>query len=104
MISTINQHIEITSDVRGGKPRIAGRRITVSDIVILYLRMRQSIETIAQEYELPLAAVHAAIAYYYDHQSEIDRTIAESEAFAEELRQNHASPLQQKLAKMKRND
>lgn len=104
MTSTIHQYIEITPDVRGGRPRIAGRRITVADIVILYLRMERSIETIAQEYELSLAAVHAAMAYYYDHQSEIDQGIAESEAFAEELHQNYPSPLQQKLAEMKRDD
>lgn len=92
MISTLNQHIEVTPDVRGGKPRIAGRRITVADIVLLYLRMGHSIESIAQEYELSLAAVHAAMAYYYDHQSEIDQSIAESEAFAQQFR--HSTPLQ----------
>lgn len=100
MVSTINQHIEISPDVRGGKPRITGRRITVADIVILYLRIGQSIESIAEEYELSLAAVHSAMAYYYDHRSEIDQSIAESEAFAEEFRQNHPSPLQQKLTQM----
>lgn len=102
MISTINQHIEITPGVRSGKPRIAGRRITVADIVILYLRTGQSIESIAQDYELPLAAAHAAMTYYYDHQSEIDQSIVESETFAEEFRQNHSSLLQQKLAQMNR--
>jgi uncharacterized protein (DUF433 family) len=98
MLSTLNQHIEITPDVRSGKPRIAGRRITVADIAILYLRMKQSVESIAQEYELSLAAVHAAMAYYYDHQTEIDQSIADSEAFAEQLQQSSPSPLQQKLA------
>jgi len=100
MVSTLNHHIEITPDVRGGKPRIAGRRITVADIASLYCRMRQPLETIAQDYELSLASVHAAMAYYYDHQAEIDQSIAASEAFAEEFRQNHPSPLQEKLAQV----
>ncbi|MBW4517045.1 MAG: DUF433 domain-containing protein [Timaviella obliquedivisa GSE-PSE-MK23-08B] len=98
MISALNQHIETTPGVRGGKPRIAGRRITVADIAILYLRMGQPLETVAQEYELSLAAVHTAMAYYYDHQVEIAQSITDSEAFAEEFRQNHPSPLQKKLA------
>jgi uncharacterized protein (DUF433 family) len=98
MVATINQYIEITPDVRGGKPRIAGRRITVADVAIAYLRLKQSPPSIAQEYELSLASVHGAMAYYYDHQAKIDLSIAESEAFADQLQQHGRSPLDQKLA------
>jgi uncharacterized protein (DUF433 family) len=104
MVTTIARHIEITPDVRGGKPRIAGRRITVADIAILYLRMGQSLEAIAQEYELSLASVHAAMAYYYDHQTDIEQSITDSETFAEVFRQSHPSPLQEKLAKLNQDD
>lgn len=45
-------HIEITPDVRGGRPRIAGTRITVADIVIMHLRLGQSLEEIAGKYDL----------------------------------------------------
>jgi uncharacterized protein (DUF433 family) len=100
MVSTIARYIETTPDVRGGKPRIAGRRITVADIAILYLRLGQPLEAIAQEYELSLASVHAAMAYYYDNQTAIEQSIADSETFAEAFRQSHPSPLQEKLAKM----
>jgi uncharacterized protein (DUF433 family) len=100
MVATINQYIEITADVRGGKPRITGRRITVADVAIAYLRMAQSLESIAQEYELSLASVHGAMAYYYDHQTAIDRSIAESKAFADGLQQQSRSPLDEKLAQM----
>lgn len=31
---TLEGHIEITNDIAGGKPRIAGHRITVQNIVI----------------------------------------------------------------------
>jgi uncharacterized protein (DUF433 family) len=68
---TLNQHIEITPGVRGGKPRIAGTRMTVADIATLYLRMGQSLDLIAGKYHLPLASVYAAMAYYYDHRDEI---------------------------------
>jgi uncharacterized protein (DUF433 family) len=98
MVATINQDIEITPDVRGGKPRIAGRRITVADVAIAYLRLKQSLVSIAQDYELSLASVHGAMAYYYDHQAQIDLSIAESAAFADQLQQHRRSPLDQKLA------
>jgi uncharacterized protein (DUF433 family) len=99
MVSTLTQHIEITPEVRGGKPRISGRRITVADIAIMHLRMSQPLNLIAQEYDLSLASLHAALSYYYDHQTEIEQSIAEAETFAEEFRKTHPSPLQQKLAK-----
>jgi uncharacterized protein (DUF433 family) len=104
MVSTLNQHIEITLGVRGGKPRISGRRITVADIAIMHLKMSQPLEQIAQEYDLSLAALHAALSYYYDNQIEIEQSIAEAETFAEDFRKNHSSPLQQKLAALKQND
>jgi uncharacterized protein (DUF433 family) len=94
---TLNQHIELTPDVRAGKPRIAGRRITVADVVIMYLRMRQSLEEIATTYDLSLASVYAAIAYYYDHQAAIDQQIRDDEAFVAAFMQNNPSPLQAKL-------
>jgi len=40
----LDHHIEITPDVRGGRPHIAGTRITVADIVIMHLRLGQSLE------------------------------------------------------------
>jgi uncharacterized protein (DUF433 family) len=54
------QHIEITPGVRGGKPRIVGRRISVSDIVIMHLKLGQSVDEIATEYDLRLADVYSA--------------------------------------------
>ena len=34
--------------------------------------------------DLPLAKIHAAFAYYFEHQDEIDRRIADGEAWARE--------------------
>lgn len=99
---TLNQHIEITPGVRSDKPRIAGTRITVADVAIMYLRMGQSLEEIAGKYQLSLAAVHAAMAFYYDHREEIDQRTAEAEAFAEAERLKHPSLLQEKLNAMRR--
>ena len=93
----LNKYIEATPGTRNGKPRLAGTRMTVEDIVLLHLRMGQSLIEIAGKYDLPLAAVHTAMAYYYDHRDEIDQSIAEDEAFAEAFRRNNPSLLQEKL-------
>jgi uncharacterized protein (DUF433 family) len=97
MESVLDKHIEITPDVRGGKPRITNTRITVADIVLMHLRLGQSLEEIAGKYDLPLAAIYAAIAYYYDHRLVIDQSIEEDVAFAEAFRRDNPSPLQEKL-------
>jgi uncharacterized protein (DUF433 family) len=72
-------HIVKTPDVLGGKPRIAGRRIGVNHIVHWHINEGQTPQEIAESYELDLAAVHAALAYYYDHQEEIDRQMKEED-------------------------
>jgi uncharacterized protein (DUF433 family) len=100
---TLNQHIEITPQVRSGKPRIAGTRITVADVAIMYLRMGQSLEEIAGKYELSLASVHAAMAFYYDNRPEIDQRIAETEALVEIERLKNPSLLKEKLDAMMEN-
>jgi uncharacterized protein (DUF433 family) len=94
---TLDQHIEITPGIAGGKPRIAGHRITVQNIAIWHERLGRSVDEIAAEYSLTLADIHAALAYYFDHRVEIDRSIAEGEALAEALRQGTASKVRQKL-------
>ena len=95
--TTLDKHIEIMPGVAGGKPRIAGHRITVQNIAIWHERLGRSAGEIATEYELTLADVYAALAYYFDHREEIDRSIEESNAFVEALRKQTPSKLQQKL-------
>lgn len=97
MKATLNPYIEITPNTRKGKPRVAGSRITVAEIVIMYLRMGQSLELIAGKYHLPLAAVYGAMAFYYENKAEIDLKIEEDEAFADSFRAANPSRLQEKL-------
>lgn len=94
---SLDQHIVATDDIAGGKPRIAGRRITVQDVAIWHERMGRSADEIATEYDLAMADVYAALAYYFDHRGEIDQAIEDSEAFAEALRQETPSKLKRKL-------
>lgn len=90
-------HIERTPGIAGGKPRIAGHRITVQNIAVWHERLGLSADTIATEYELSLTDIHAALAYYYDHREEIDRSIREDEEFIAELRRKSPSILREKL-------
>ena len=83
---TLDQHIELTPDAAGGKPRLRGRRITVQDIAIWHERLGKSADEISAEYDVTLADVYAALAYYFDHREEIDQRIAEDKALVEALR------------------
>jgi uncharacterized protein (DUF433 family) len=76
------QHIEATPGTCGGKPRIAGHRVRVQDIV-LWSEHGQSPEEITRHIpSITLADVHAALAYYYDHQEQIDADLRAEQAFA----------------------
>lgn len=98
---TLHQHIEITPGISGGKPRIAGHRITVENIVIWHERMGTSADEIATEHDLTLADVYAALAYYFDHRAEIDQSLEESRTFVKTLRQQTSSKLSEKLQEQK---
>ncbi|MEW5857329.1 MAG: DUF433 domain-containing protein [Cyanobacteriota bacterium] len=98
MESVISEHIEITPGVCGGKPRIAGHRIKVQDVVIWHERMGLSPDEIVSQYPgITLADVYAALAYYHDNLEEIRQQIREDEAFAKELQVQTPSLIQQKL-------
>ena len=97
---TLDDHIELTSETAGGKPRIRGRRITVQDVAIWHERLGRNADDISAEYDLTLVDVYAALAYYFDHREEIDRRIAEDHAFAEALRARTPSKLSQKLSSL----
>ena len=84
--------LNFTPDVRGGKPRIAGRRIAIA-----YLQLGQTLEEVAVEYDLTLAEVYAAMSFYYDNKVAIDESIQVSEAFADSLRPMYPSLLQEKI-------
>jgi uncharacterized protein (DUF433 family) len=97
MDGTENSHIVSTPGYRGGRPRISGTRITVQDIVLMHLRLGEPLEKIVSDYQLQPAAVHAALSYYYDHQAEIDKMMADDETYVEEMKRKTPSLLKQRL-------
>lgn len=92
-VQTIDRYIERTPGVVGGKPRLAGRRITVQNIVIWHEWLGLSADEIATEYDLTLAEIYAALAYYFDKPEEINQALKESEAFVAELKKQIPSKL-----------
>jgi len=94
----ISEHIEITPGVCGGKPRIAGHRITVQNVVLWHERGGLSPdEIVSRHHSITLADVYAALTYYHDHRDEIRAQIQADEEFADRLRASSPSPLQEKL-------
>jgi uncharacterized protein (DUF433 family) len=104
MENIVTQHIEITPGLRGGKPHLVGTRITVSDIALMHLKLRQTVPEIAADYDLNLASIYAALAYYYDHRAEIERQLDEDEAFVAAFRQQNPSKLQAKLRQLRHDE
>jgi uncharacterized protein (DUF433 family) len=99
MEAVITEHIEITPGVCGGKPRIAGHRIRVQDIVVWHERLGHDPEEIVRRHPtISLGDVYAALAYYDDHREQIRNDIAESESLIRDLRAAIPSKVAARLA------
>ena len=96
--AVISEHIESTPGVCGGKPRIAGHRIRVEDVVVWHEQQGLSAdEIVAQFPQITLADVYAALAFYHDHREEIRESMRQDMEFAETMRARTPSKLLQKL-------
>lgn len=78
--------IKSNPKVRDGRPCIAGTGLRVSDVVMAHVYHDQTPDEIAAGYEVSLAGVHAALAYYYEHKTEIDADIRQQIATARQLK------------------
>jgi uncharacterized protein (DUF433 family) len=76
-------HISAEPQVMSGRPCISGTRVRVMDIVAA--RQAGVPEDELLEYfssrTLTCGELHAALAYYYDHQDEVDAALAEDADF-----------------------
>lgn len=68
-------YIVQTPGICGGRPAVKGTRITVPDIAFRHRRGESVDETLEAWPHLTPAQVHAALSYYYDHQSQIDAEV-----------------------------
>lgn len=77
-----------------GVAYVAGTRIKVRHGAKERQAHRASVEQIQEAYpHLSLGQIYAALAYYYDHQEQVDAEIAEAARYAEELRAQNPNPL-----------
>ena len=66
-------HIDYTPE---GTPIIVDTQTKVEEIVLDHIAWHWDAETIQRHHPyLTLAQIHSALAYYYDHQAEIDSSI-----------------------------
>ncbi len=78
-VQTEHPHIVRIEGVCGGRPIIAGTRISVRTIAER-VRLGDSPEQIVENYPpLTLAQVYDALSYYHEHKSEIEAEIAANE-------------------------
>ncbi|HVG29580.1 MAG TPA: DUF433 domain-containing protein [Pyrinomonadaceae bacterium] len=83
MSTVATTHIEIDDE---GVAWIADTRVKVIEVAIDKLAHGSSPEEIHFQYpHLSLAQIHASLAYYYDHQAELDADIEKRRIDAEEL-------------------
>jgi uncharacterized protein (DUF433 family) len=68
--------IDSDPQIHGGRPLVAGTGITVRRIAIWHQQGLTPPEIITRIGHLTLSQVHAALAYYYANQTEVDTDIA----------------------------
>lgn len=61
-----------TDGVMGGQPRLEGHRISVLQIAVWIIDEGMAPEDVSTEFDLDLADVYRALAYYYDNIEEMN--------------------------------
>ena len=79
--------ITIDPEVRNGRPCIAGTGLRVIDVVMASLFHDRTPGELASDYDLSLAEVHAALAYYYQHKADLDQDIRDQIDLAQSFKQ-----------------
>ena len=72
-------------NVRGGRPCIVGTGLRVMDLVNAMRWNGRSPAQMAEAFQVSLGKIHAALAYYYENQDEIDADIREDQLRSEEI-------------------
>lgn len=86
MTTVMDGHIEVDDC---GTARIAGTRMKVIHLVMEKTANKWDAEELQNEFQhLSMSQIHAALTYYYDHQSEVDAQIRLSLEQAVRMHQN----------------
>lgn len=74
------------------EPHIAGRRVSVRQVYALVEARGVDPETVADRYDLDVADVYHALAYYHDHPREMSGVAAEREEAFDAFRERIDRP------------
>lgn len=77
-------------EIRSGDPRIEGTRITVLDVKRRVIDGDEDPFAVASEYDIEVAAVFEALAYFYDNVEEMHQREAERENRLQQIRHQSA--------------
>jgi uncharacterized protein (DUF433 family) len=96
MTATQYHHVQLDE---AGTPIVAGTTMKVVELVIAQMAHGWSPEELHFQHPyLTLGQIHSALAYYWDHQAELDADIERRWQWAEQVRQQAGpSPLAAKL-------
>jgi uncharacterized protein (DUF433 family) len=90
MVAVLNSLIEIDEQ---GVPWISGANTKVVEVVLDKMAYGWSPEEMHRQHpHLSMAKIHAALAYYYEHQDEVDADIERRNRFVEEMRAQNKNP------------
>jgi uncharacterized protein (DUF433 family) len=81
-----------TDGVMGGQPRIEDRRISVLQIVEWVHQEGMGPETVATEFDLEMAEIYRALAYYYENIDSMDVWRDRRERRLRESREDQPNP------------
>ncbi len=84
MIATSYRYIVRRAGVRGGHPFVEGTRIGVHDVVAMIKSGATVDQVVASLPRLTRAQVYECLAFYEDHQSELDPLVAAQTAHLHE--------------------
>jgi uncharacterized protein (DUF433 family) len=73
--------------IRNGRPIIAGTTLPVQDVAAHHIYRHYTPEELAKQLQISLAQVHAALAYYFEHQDEIDAQMEADLEFARKAKE-----------------
>lgn len=88
--------------VRGGRPCIIGTGLKVTDIVVAMRYHDRTPEQIAEGFQVSMAEVYAALAYYYINKGDVDADIENQIETARRLYEEHLESGQPSLMARKR--
>lgn len=78
--------------VLGGEPRIEGTRVGVRHVAARVVNSGQSPASVADQLDLSLAAIYAALSYYYENIDEIREYERANEEAFERIREISLKP------------